>query len=65
MLCKIDWISFSAVSVVSANSCVGPSPRIKIFFFFFPTCTDELVSPPKNVTFLRGILCPISIILAP
>ena len=42
----------SAVNVVSSNPCVGPIPRIKISFPLLSTCTDELKSTPKIMTFL-------------
>ena len=42
----IEYI-FSTVNVVLSNPCVGPSPRIKISFFLFSTCTEELKSTPK------------------
>ena len=32
---------FSAVSVVSTNPCVGPSPKIKISFFLLSLCTEN------------------------
>ena len=38
----------SAVNVVSSNPCVGPSPRIKIYFFLL--CTEEHISTPKVIT---------------
>ena len=41
---------FSAVSVVSFNPFLGPSPRIKISFFLLSTCTEELMSAPKIIT---------------
>ena len=31
----------SAVEVIWFNSCVGPSPRVKISLFLLSTCTDE------------------------
>ena len=39
-------------NVVSYNPCVGPSPRIKIYFFLLSTCTEELLSSPKIIHFL-------------
>ena len=42
----------SAANVVSSNSCVGPSPRIKISFLLLSTCTDELIPAPKTMAFL-------------
>ena len=42
---------FSAVSVVSSNTCVIPSPRTKIFFVLLLACTEELISAPKINTF--------------
>ena len=41
---------FYAVSVVSSNPWVGPSPRIKISFFLLSTCPEELISVPKIIT---------------
>ena len=35
---------FSAVNVVLFNFCVGPSPRIKTFFFLLSIYTEELKS---------------------
>ena len=35
---KLSEYFFSAVYVVSSNPYVGPSPMIKISFFFLPTC---------------------------
>ena len=44
--------SHSTVSVVLSNPCVGPSPRINIYFFLLTTCMEELISTPKIITFL-------------
>ena len=41
----------SAVNVVSSNPCVGPSPKIKMYFPLLSICIDELISAPKIVTF--------------
>ena len=41
----------SAVSVVSSNTYVGCSPRIKISFALLSTCRDELISTQKIMTF--------------
>ena len=41
----------SVVNVVSSNSCVGHSSRIKISFSLLLTCTDELISGPKIMKF--------------
>ena len=41
----------SAVNVVLSNPCVGQSPRIKISLFLLSTCTDDLMSTPKIMTF--------------
>ena len=30
----------------------GSLPRIKIFFFLLSTCTNEIISTPKIMTFL-------------
>ena len=48
---KLTEYIFSVVSVCS-NPCVGPLPRIKIYFFLLPICVDELISTPKVTTFL-------------
>ena len=37
----------SAVNVVSSNTCVVPSPRIKTSWYLLSICTDELISVPK------------------
>ena len=42
----------SAVIVVSANHCIGPSLRAKISFFLLSTCREELLSTQKIMTFL-------------
>ena len=39
----------STINVVSSNPCFGPSPKMKTSFL---TCSDELVSAPKAMTFL-------------
>ena len=44
----------SAVIVVSSNPHVGPSPRTEIIFPLLSICTDELLSTPKIVVFLRS-----------
>ena len=44
----------SAVNVISFSPCVGPSPRIKIPFPLLSTCTDELISTPKIMTFFHS-----------
>ena len=46
----IEYI-FSELSLCS-NPGAGPLPRIKISFFVFSTFIDELISTPKNITFL-------------
>ena len=43
--------NFSAVSVCS-YPCVGPLPRIKIYFFLLLIRGDELISTPNTITFL-------------
>ena len=45
----------SAVNVVSSSPHVGPSPRIKISFPLLSTCTDELISAPKIMTFFSMV----------
>ena len=35
-----------------SNPFVGTLVKIKIYFFFLSTCTEELVSTPKIITFL-------------
>ena len=42
--------------MVSTNPCVGPFPRIKIYFSLLSICTDELISTPKIRTFLPTLL---------
>ena len=56
LLCsaKVIQYFFSAVSVVSSNPCVGPSPRIKISFFLLSPCREELISTPKIITFFAN-----------
>ena len=34
------------------NPCVDLSPRNKISLFLLSTCTDQLISTPKIITFL-------------
>ena len=41
---------------MSANPCVGSSPRIKISFSLLSTCTEELISTPKIMQFLPNPL---------
>ena len=41
----------SAVNVASSDPFVVPSPRIKTSFSLLSTCTDELISAPKIMTF--------------
>ena len=41
----------SAVNIVPSKPRVGPSPRIKIPSALILTCTDELISAPKIMTF--------------
>ena len=36
---------------VDIDPCTSPSPRIKISLFLLSTCTDELISAPKTMTF--------------
>ena len=38
-----------------SNPCVGPSTRIKIPSFLLLTCTDELLSAPKILTFFQKV----------
>ena len=54
-LCSVKLIEniFSAVTACS-NLCVGPLPRIEIYFFLLSVCGDELISTPKIVTFLAN-----------
>ena len=42
----------SGVNVVLFNPCVGPLPRIKIYFLLISICTDEIFSAPKIITVL-------------
>ena len=53
---KLIEYSFFAVSVVSSNPYVDPFPRIKISFFLLSTCTEELISAPKIITFFTSPL---------
>ena len=39
------------------GSCVGPSLITNIFLLLLSTCTDELISPPKVITFLCQLQC--------
>ena len=48
---KLIGYCASAVNVVSSKHCVGLSPRIKIFFLLLSTCTNEIKSAPKIMTF--------------
>ena len=43
------------VNVVSSNACVGPLPRIKIYFPLLSICTDELISTLKIMIFLLSL----------
>ena len=47
---------FSAVSVVPSNLRVGSSSRVKVYFFLFSTCTEELISTTKLIQFLSNPL---------
>ena len=42
--------------MVSSNSCVGSSPRIKIYFLLLSIYLDELISTPKIMTFFSKLL---------
>ena len=48
LLCSLKLIenNFFAVTACS-NLCVGPLPRIKIYFFLISVYGDELISTPK------------------
>ena len=35
-----------------SNTCEGPSSRIKMSYLLLSTCTEELISTPKIITFL-------------
>ena len=48
---KINRTHFFALSVCS-SPCVGPLPKIKIFFFLLSVFVHELISTPKVITFL-------------
>ena len=50
----IEYI-FSALSVCS-KPCVGPFPRIKIYFFLLSIFVDELISTPKIIIFLPNLV---------
>ena len=52
---KLIEYFFSAFNVVSSNPCVGPLPRIKIYFLL-SKCTEELISTPKIMQFLPNSL---------
>ena len=39
-----------------SNPYVGPSPRIRIYFFFLSTLTEKLISNPKIIHFLPNPL---------
>ena len=40
----------SVLNVVSSNTCVRPSPIMKIYFTLLPICRDEFISAPKIMT---------------
>ena len=40
---------FSALSVC-CNPCVGPLPKIEIYFFLLSIFVDELISTPKTIS---------------
>ena len=44
-------MQFSALSLCS-NPCIGPLPKIKMFFFLLTIFVDELISIPKIIAFL-------------
>ena len=46
----------SVVNAVSSSPCVGLSLRIKISLFLLSTCTVELISTPKVITFPHMLL---------
>ena len=52
---KLTEYFASTVNVVSCTPHVGPSPRIKIYFPLLSTCTDELISAPKIMTFFSMV----------
>ena len=45
----------SAVNVVSSNPCAYPSPKINISFPLLSTCTDEVISAAKMMTFFPKV----------
>ena len=53
LLCSVKFIEyiFSAESV-SSNPCVGPLPKMEIYFFLLSIFVDELISAPEIVIFL-------------
>ena len=53
---KIIAYFASAVIAVSSNSCVDPSPRIKITLFLLSMCTDQLIPAPKQKIFFSKLL---------
>ena len=52
MLCKICRILLAAVSIVSYNLSVGPSPIIKASFFLLSAGKKDFISAPKIMIFL-------------
>ena len=53
---KLSEYWASVVNVVSHNPCVGPFPRIKIYFFLLWICTDELILIPELMIFSPTLL---------
>ena len=49
-------LSVKLIEYFFSNSCVGPSPRTKIYFFLLSTCTKKLMSTPKIIQFLLNPL---------
>ena len=51
---KIEYF-VSAVNVVSSKPCIGPLPRITIFYPLLSISTDELILTSKIMTFLPSL----------
>ena len=51
-LVKLIEYFASAITTVSSNPCVWPSPRTKIYFFLLSICNDELLSTQKIIALL-------------
>ena len=49
-LVKLVEYIFSVVNECSPNLCVGPFPRIKMYFFLLSIFVDEVISTQKILT---------------